>query len=190
MNNRKRVKCYPVKKHKGLIIVSMFFKTLLMMLLVAWLIFLIYMVYATSEIETQPIPEVQIEKTEPQILRTMEQLETLDTVSKTEEVTTPIVERGIVMKSTAYTSRPEETSGDPCISASGDNICDLYKRGMNVVASNAFPLGTELYIDGYGQATVLDRMASHKQNMVDVYFGYDLQAAKQWGVRNVEVIKL
>lgn len=92
-----------------------------------------------------------------------------------------------VRETSAYTSTVGQTDSTPCISASGDNICDLYAQGVKIVASNAFPLGSKIYVEGYGEAVVLDRMNSRYQNTVDVYFGMDTQRALQWGRRNVTV---
>lgn len=90
----------------------------------------------------------------------------------------------------AYTSRVEETDDTPCIGASGDDLCALYAQGTNICASNAFPLGTELTVEGLGTCVVLDRMNSRYQHKVDWYMGYDLEAALNWGVRSVEVATL
>ena len=90
----------------------------------------------------------------------------------------------------AYTSRVEETDASPCISASGANICALHEEGEAICASNDYPFGTVLYVEGFGGCTVYDRMASRKDGWVDVYMGYNLDSALNWGVRNVKVIEL
>jgi len=92
-----------------------------------------------------------------------------------------------VRETSAYTSTVGQTDSTPCISASGDDICKLYDQGVKVVASNAFPIGTKVMVEGYGEAIVLDRMNSRYQNAVDIYFGYDTQRALEWGRRNVRV---
>ena len=92
-----------------------------------------------------------------------------------------------VRETSAYTSTVGQTDSTPCISASGDNICTLYDQGVKVVASNAFPIGTKVMVEGYGEAIVLDRMNSRYQNAVDVYFGTDTQMALNWGRKSVIV---
>jgi len=87
---------------------------------------------------------------------------------------------------TAYTSYPEQTWGDPCIGAWGDNLCELYAE-HSICASNAYVKGTRLHVDGWGECTVLDRMNSRYPDRVDIYMGYDTPAAMQWGIRTVNV---
>ncbi len=85
----------------------------------------------------------------------------------------------------AYTSRVEETDSSPCISASGDNICEY--DGC-VVAYNALPLGSKVNVEGFGECTVLDRMnARYGENNMDIYFGMDLDGALNFGRRNVNI---
>ena len=85
---------------------------------------------------------------------------------------------------TAYNTVPEQTWGDPCISASGDNICNK----NNVVACpRSIPLGTWIIIDGeYYQC--LDRLALKYDNRFDISFDKDIEGAKKFGKQNKEVL--
>ena len=87
---------------------------------------------------------------------------------------------------TAYNTVPEQTWGDPCISASGDNICGK----KNIVACpRSIPLGTWVIIDGeYYQC--LDRLALKYDNRFDISFDKDIEGAKEFGKQNKEVIIL
>jgi 3D (Asp-Asp-Asp) domain-containing protein len=87
---------------------------------------------------------------------------------------------------TAYNTVPEQTWGDPCISASGDNICGM----KNVVACpRSIPLGTWVIIDDtYYQC--LDRLAIKYDNRFDISFDKDIQGAKEFGKQIKEVIIL
>ena len=87
---------------------------------------------------------------------------------------------------TAYNTVPEQTWGDPCISASGDNICGK----KNVVACpRSIPLGTWVIIDDtYYQC--LDRLAIKYDNRFDISFDKDIQGAKEFGKQIKEVIIL
>jgi len=87
---------------------------------------------------------------------------------------------------TAYNTVPEQTWGDPCISASGDNICGM----KNVVACpRSIPLGTWVIIDDtYYQC--LDRLAVKYDNRFDISFDKDIQGAKEFGKQIKEVIIL
>ena len=94
------------------------------------------------------------------------------------------------MPISAYNSVAWQTDSTPCIGAAGTNICNAYERGQNVCAANFVPLGTELYVDGLGVCTVLDRMNARYYYKVDWFMSYDIHAARQFGVRtrNVSVI--
>jgi 3D (Asp-Asp-Asp) domain-containing protein len=85
---------------------------------------------------------------------------------------------------TAYNTVPEQTWGDPCISASGDNICGK----KNVVACpRSIPLGTWVIIDNeYYQC--LDRLALKYDNRFDISFDKDIEGAKEFGKQNKEVL--
>ena len=85
-----------------------------------------------------------------------------------------IEKEGVHRTVTMYTSAPEQTDSSPCISARGHNICELWDRGYNLCASNAFAIGTILRIDKLEECIVLDRMASKYPNRIDWYAGYDV----------------
>jgi 3D (Asp-Asp-Asp) domain-containing protein len=88
----------------------------------------------------------------------------------------------------AYTSREEETDSTPCLAANGEDICVLYYEYDSLTcAANFVPFGTILDIPGYGTCVVRDRMAKSRWNMVDIYFGLELDKALEWGVRTVDV---
>lgn len=87
---------------------------------------------------------------------------------------------------------PYQTDSSPCISASGDNICDLLEDGILVCAANFVPINSYLRIDNYGICKVLDRMNSRYPNGVDVAMKVtEKERAKQFGRQNllVEVIE-
>ena len=87
----------------------------------------------------------------------------------------------------AYTSEIGQTDEEPCISASGDNICELWQEGINVCAANFVPFGTRIVVDGLGECTVLDRMNSRYQENVDWYFGYLTDKAILFGRKELNV---
>lgn len=86
---------------------------------------------------------------------------------------------------TAYYPVPWETDEDPCISASGMNICKTTKK---ICASNEFPFGTKLLIAGEIWE-VQDRMNPKYHKIIDLFFK-DKESMKRWGKRTVEVIKI
>lgn len=80
----------------------------------------------------------------------------------------PLPVKGAIRTITAYNAGdPAQTDNSPCISASGDNICNLLAKGEKICAANFVKLGTKLKIEGLGVCTVLDRMNSRYPDRVD-----------------------
>lgn len=83
----------------------------------------------------------------------------------------------MVLEVSAYTSTKGQTDGDPCIIKHRINICLLKRQGHNICASNVFPEGTRVRIEGVkeidGICTVMDTMASNRTRNIDWYFGQD-----------------
>jgi len=70
---------------------------------------------------------------------------------------------------TAYNvGDPGQNSGDPCISANGEDICSALELGASRCAANFVPFGTELFIQAYGICVVTDRTNSRYRNRVDI----------------------
>ncbi len=61
--------------------------------------------------------------------------------------------------------------------------------GIVAVDPKVIPLGTRLYIDGYGYATAMDTGGAIKGNKIDLFFETRAEALK-WGRRNVQVFVL
>jgi len=97
------------------------------------------------------------------------------------------VSTGVIRQASAYNSVPEQTDDTPCISADGSNICELLAAGECIIAGNFADLGSQHYIDGIGLCTLHDRMSSRYQENIDIFFGYDIQAAKNFGRQNLLV---
>ncbi len=98
----------------------------------------------------------------------------------------------IRMKSTAYTSSLKDTGKRPGdkyfgMTASGTRA-KRNQEGYSSVAvdPNVIPLGTKLYIDGYGYAIAEDVGGAIKGNKIDVYLDSDAECYR-WGVRYVDV---
>jgi len=58
--------------------------------------------------------------------------------------------------------------------------------GVAAVDTSRIPMGTRLYVDGYGYATALDRGSAIKGNRIDLFFGSSSEAMR-WGLRWVKV---
>ena len=89
--------------------------------------------------------------------------------------------RTITMRSTAYTSDPSENGGYST-TAMGTAI----RYGVAAVDPNVIPLGTRLYIEGYGYARAEDTGGAIKGNKIDLVFGSKSQS-NNWGRRPVRV---
>lgn len=89
--------------------------------------------------------------------------------------------RTITMRSTAYTSDPSENGGYST-TAMGTAI----RYGVAAVDPNVIPLGTRLYIEGYGYARAEDTGGAIKGNKIDLVFGSKAQSSR-WGRRTVRV---
>ena len=82
-------------------------------------------------------------------------------------------------KVTAYTPFDAGCNG---ITATGTKA----EKGVIAVDPRVIPLGTKVYIPGYGVATAEDTGGAIKGNRIDVCYASKDQAFS-WGVRNVPV---
>jgi 3D (Asp-Asp-Asp) domain-containing protein len=84
-------------------------------------------------------------------------------------------DRIMVMECTAYTWTGQRTKSGtwPAV-------------GTAAVDPKVIPLGTKLYIEGYGPAVALDTGGAVKGNVIDVYLPTEAECW-QWGRRQVEV---
>lgn len=90
---------------------------------------------------------------------------------------------------TAYNvGDPEQTWGDPCISASGEDLCTALNSGKKRCAANFVPIGTELFIENFGIYQVSDRMHRRFKNRVDIAMKRDeLKKARVFGKKRLRV---
>ncbi|MBW2542344.1 MAG: 3D domain-containing protein [Deltaproteobacteria bacterium] len=100
------------------------------------------------------------------------------------------IERTLVVTATAYNSLPGQTDDQPHVAAWGDPI----KPGMKVIAvspdliSEGLDRRTPVKIAGFpGVYLVLDKMHERWKKRIDIYMGHDLEAARSWGKRKVEI---
>ncbi|MBP1993471.1 3D domain-containing protein [Paenibacillus eucommiae] len=66
------------------------------------------------------------------------------------------------------------------------------KTAISTIAADpkVFPLGTLLYIPGYGYGVVADTGSAIKGNKIDLYFDTKDQVYKEWGKKTVKVFVL
>lgn len=99
-------------------------------------------------------------------------------------------ENSRVVTATAYTSHPEQTDDEPRVAAWGDDL----EPGLRAIAVSrdlvkmGLTRGARVRIEGLpGMYVVLDKMAKHWRNKIDIYMGDDVLAARRWGVREVRI---
>jgi len=106
-----------------------------------------------------------------------------------------IIMRGVaknifIMNASAYTAGYESTGKRPGqrgygITATGSKA----SHGTVAVDPKVIPLGTKLFIEGYGYATAADTGGSIKGNKIDLFYE-NLWEAKKFGRRNLTVYVL
>jgi 3D (Asp-Asp-Asp) domain-containing protein len=84
---------------------------------------------------------------------------------------------------TAYTANCEGCSG---VTSTGIDLNSNPDAKVIAVDPSVIPLGSTVYVEGYGYATAGDTGGAIKGNKIDVFIS-DEQAAANWGVRTVEV---
>lgn len=89
-----------------------------------------------------------------------------------------------VFETTAYTSDPAENGG-----YSGTAMGTPIRRGVVAVDRNVIPLGTRLYIEGYGYARAEDVGGAIVGKRIDVAVGSKGEA-RNWGRRSVQVYRV
>ena len=87
------------------------------------------------------------------------------------------------MRATAYTAYCTGCSG---ITANGTDLRSNPKQKVIAVDPRVIPLGTKVWVEGYGEAIAADTGGAIKGNKIDVFIPTDGQAM-DWGVRTVTV---
>lgn len=108
-------------------------------------------------------------------------------VSAPERKEQPQVSRGytrtFTMVATGYTDAAEENypyAGRPSY------IGLPLGRGVVAVDPNVIPMGTKLYVEGYGEAIAADQGGAIQGNRIDLFFDSKFEA-NNWGMRTVKV---
>jgi 3D (Asp-Asp-Asp) domain-containing protein len=100
------------------------------------------------------------------------------------------IKHTLKVTATAYNSLPAQTDKHPNLAAWSDRLIP----GMKAIAISRDLLlmglkrGTKVRISGLkGEYVVLDKMHRRWHRRIDIYMGNNLQAAKNWGRRNVTI---
>ncbi len=92
-------------------------------------------------------------------------------------------ERVITVKATAYTASCEGCSG---ITAAGIDIKSNPDAKVIAVDPDVIPLGSKVYVEGYGEAVAADTGSAIKGDRIDVFIPSE-QEALNWGNKQVTV---
>ncbi len=89
----------------------------------------------------------------------------------------------IQVTATAYTAKCDGCSG---VTKTGVNLMKHPKRKVIAVDPDIIPLGTKVYIPGYGYATAADTGGAIDGHRIDIYFPSKDKAFK-WGVKHIDI---
>ncbi|MGG0719518.1 ubiquitin-like domain-containing protein [Robertmurraya massiliosenegalensis] len=93
------------------------------------------------------------------------------------------VSKEFTVSSTAYTANCNGCSGR---TATGFNLKANPNAKIIAVDPSVIPLGTKVYVEGYGYAVAADTGSAIKGNKVDVFFS-SKSAAYRWGRKSVKI---
>ncbi|ALC91505.1 hypothetical protein AM500_18225 [Bacillus sp. FJAT-18017] len=89
----------------------------------------------------------------------------------------------ITVKATAYTASCKGCSG---ITYTGINLKKNPKAKVISVDPKIIPLGSKVYVPGYGEAIAGDKGSAMRGNKIDVFIS-DKKKALQWGKKTVKI---
>ncbi|CAM3801152.1 enterotoxin [Bacillus luti] len=96
--------------------------------------------------------------------------------------------REITVEATAYTANPSEngTYGGRVLTAMGHDLTANPNMKVIAVDPKVIPLGSKVWVEGYGEAIAGDTGGAIKGNRIDVLVGSD-GSANSWGRKSVKV---
>ncbi|WP_234396840.1 G5 and 3D domain-containing protein [Bacillus massiliglaciei] len=140
-----------------------------------------------KEVKRQLLSEKVVKKEQNQVVAVGAKAEA---ASKPEEVHAVPVSassdkggKEIYVSSTAYTASCSGCSG---VTTTGMNLKDNPHAKVIAVDPSVIPLGSKVYVEGYGYAVAADKGGAIKGNKIDVFFSSKSDAYR-WGVKRVKV---
>jgi len=111
--------------------------------------------------------------------------------TKTQEVSknnTQSAKRELTVVATAYTADPSEngTYGGSVLTAMGHDLTENPNMRIIAVDPKVIPLGSKVWVEGYGEAIAGDTGSAIKGNRIDVLMG-SKSKAMNWGRQTVKV---
>ncbi|MEC2714365.1 cell wall-binding protein EntD [Bacillus cereus] len=109
-------------------------------------------------------------------------------VAKSTETSAPAGGREITVEATAYTADPSENGsyGGRVLTAMGHDLTANPNMKVIAVDPKVIPLGSKVWVEGYGEAIAGDTGGAIKGNRIDVLVGSD-GSANSWGRKSVKV---
>ncbi|PFJ08404.1 enterotoxin [Bacillus cereus] len=107
---------------------------------------------------------------------------------KSVESSAPAGGREITVEATAYTANPSENGsyGGRVLTAMGHDLTANPNMKVIAVDPKVIPLGSKVWVEGYGEAIAGDTGGAIKGNRIDVLVGSDSNA-NSWGRKSVKV---
>lgn len=133
----------------------------------------------TAPIEPVTQPQVTKSETVNETSQANEAPDTPEITEKSNEDNT----KEITVKATAYTASCEGCSGT---TATGVDLNANPDAKVIAVDPSVIPLGSKVYVEGYGEATAADTGGAIKGNRIDVFIPTE-QDALNWGNKQVNV---
>ena len=134
----------------------------------------------TSEKREEKVVEKQTEVQEEKEVEVASETEVV------KEETTQNSGQQMTMKATAYTAECEGCTG---VTATGINLNADRNAKVIAVDPSVIPLGSRVYVEGYGEAIAGDTGGAIKGNRIDLHMPTK-EAAYQFGVRTVNITVL
>ncbi|WP_079710497.1 3D domain-containing protein [Paraliobacillus ryukyuensis] len=128
----------------------------------------------------------ETEKKSVNVTKTTDQAKTEEASHQTKETATSTSsneQETLTMTATAYTA---DCSGCSGITATGINLNNDRNKKVIAVDPDVIPLGTRVYVEGYGEAVAGDTGGAINGNKIDLHVPTKKEAY-EWGVRTVNV---
>lgn len=138
----------------------------------------------TKQVEQTANTDADVSNSEPVVeTKADEEVSQPEEKEEPEKKQAKVEGRTLSVEATAYTAYCTGCSGT---TATGVNLAENPNAKVVAVDPNVIPLGTKVYVEGYGYAVAADTGGAINGNKIDVHVSSKAQA-ESWGRRTVEV---
>ncbi|WP_404452922.1 LysM peptidoglycan-binding domain-containing protein [Virgibacillus necropolis] len=138
---------------------------------------------ATKQVKQKTNTDAHVSKSESVEVKASRDVSKLEEKKESKKQQTKVEGRTLSVEATAYTAYCTGCSG---ITATGVNLRENANAKVIAVDPSVIPLGTKVYVEGYGYAVAADTGGAINGNKIDVHFPTKDQAYN-WGRRIVDV---